>query len=185
MIIKKELIDASINAKNAAKEAKDKAIAESVLGLVEKMKELPPIIKDIMDTFFYVKKSDDSLGSLMWRAMCSEDEGFGLDFCNAIREEAGDRCGVRPHWSRKECFSDLYVTSSGVYFGERYDELYPIDELKDRLRAESYEPMLKAMCLMIEAVPAYRDKVASVLNGLLEKGGDEKAQSNGLVMPKE
>lgn len=185
MIIKKELIDASINAKNAAKEAKDKALAEAVLGRVKEMKKLPLIIKDIMDTFFYVKKSDENLGHLMWRTMCSEPCGFGLDFCNAIREEAGDRCGVRPHYMRRNCFSNLYVTSNGVYFGENYDELYPIDELKDRLRAESYEPMLEAMCLMIEAVPAYRDKVASVLNGLLEKGGDVKAQSNGLVMPKE
>ena len=182
MIIAKELIDASINAKNAAKEAKDNALIEAILGKVDEMKKLPSIIKDIMETYRYVNKSGEKLGKLMWGVICGEDSPLNLDFCNAIMERDGDRCGVRPHYAAKGYFRDLYVTSNGVYFGKEWNDLYPIDELKDRLQTESYEPMFKAMCLMIEAVPAYRDKVASKLNELLQKGGDVKCSSVGLTM---
>lgn len=182
MIIAKELIDASINAKNAAKEAKNKALLEAILGKVKEMKKLPAVIKDIMETFRYVRNADDKLGSLMWSVICKECVPLNLDFCNAIKETAGDRCGVRPHYSAKGYFPNLYVTSKGVYFGLEWNDLYPIDELKDRLSTESYESMFKAMCLMIEALPAYRDKVASKLNELLEKGGDMKGSSVALAM---
>lgn len=165
MIIEKALIDASVNAKNAAEEARIQALWKSIEGMIGRVKELPSIIGDIMDTFFYIREQDEGMGSQLWSLICHEDKDFDLDFCNAIMDVKGGRSGVRPYYTRKGCFSRIYVTAIGVFFGVG---LYPIDELKDRLEPKDYESMLNAMCLLVEAVPAYKERIASKLSQVLQ-----------------
>lgn len=181
MIISKELIDASINSKNAAQAAHEKAMREAIESMVDKVNNLAPIIGDIMDTFHYLKTQDKAMSSQLWSIICSEDEPLGLDFCNAILDQPGGKCGVRPRYSRKGCFGNIYVTEIGVYCGPSYKELYPLSELK-RLEPKDYESMLNAMCLLVEAVPAYRDIVEQKLKTILE--GTKYPQSAlGKVQP--
>ena len=183
MIIAKELIDASVNAKNAAEEAKIKSLWESIEGMINRVKDLSSVIGDIMDTFYYVREQDEGIGTQMWHMLCREDTEFDLDFCNAIMDVNGGRCGVRPHYTRKDCYGNIYVTRIGIYFGPDHATLYPIDELKDKLQPKSYESMLKAMCLLIEAVPAYKKRIVSKLSQILQ-GEKYPKDALGKVQPK-
>ena len=183
MIIAKELIDASVNAKNAAEEARIKSLWESIEGMIDRVKGLSSVIGDIMDTFYYVQKMDDGIGTQMWSLMCREDKEFDLDFCNAIMDVKEGRCGVRPYYTRKGCFGNIYVTKIGVYFGPDHNTLYPIGELKDRLQPKDYESMLNAMCLLVESVPAYKERIAIKLSQILQ-GEKYPKGAMGKVQPK-
>ena len=183
MIIAKELIDASINSKNAAQAAYEKALLEAILSCVGRVEALTSIILDIMDTYRYLNKQDDGMGTSLWSIMCHDDKDFDLDFCNAILDKPGGKCGVRPYYARKNCFGNIYVTQIGVFFGPDHNTLYPLSELKDRLQPKDYQSMLNAMNLLIEAVPAYKERLITKLNGLLA-GEKARVSSAGKVEPK-
>ena len=182
MILSKEMIDASINSKNAAQAAHEKAMWEAIESMVDKVNGLAPIIGDIMDTFHYLKALDKAMSDQLWSVICSEDEPLGLDFCNAILDQPGGKCGVRPHYSRRGCFRNIYVTKIGVCFGLSYDDLHPLSEMKDILQPKDYDYMLNAMCLLVEAVPAYRDIVEQKLKTILE-GTKYPKSALGKVQP--
>lgn len=183
MIIGKELIDASVKAKNAAEEARIKALWESIEGMIGRVENLSSIIGDIMDTFYYVRDLDKDMGAQMWSLLCHEDKDFDLDFCNAIMDVSGGRCGVRPYYSRMGCFGNIYVTKIGVYSGPSHNTLYSLDELEDWLQPKDYESMLNAMCFLVEAVPAYKERIVSKLNQILQ-GQKYPKDALGKVQPK-
>lgn len=170
MIIQKELIDASINSKRAAKEAHDKAMLDSIKSKIDELKKLPQIFTDIIDTFDYVREKDRELGGKMWHVMTHEEGTLGLDLCNAVMTTvAGGGFAIRPDYSRNDCFRNLYVLRIGVFFGPDYKDLYPIERVSDLLEPKDYNSMFRSICLLIEAVPAYRDMVANKLNEFIKQ----------------
>lgn len=166
MIIAKELIDASINSKRAEQEAQEKAMREAIESKIGDVLGLTEYIKDIMDTYRYVSKQDKGLGELLWALMCREAEELGLDFCNAIMADPAGRCGVRPHYNRTDCYGRIYVTSIGVFCGEN-GGLIPLDKIMKSIKPESC--VLRALSLLIEAVPAYKERVSEKFSEILKK----------------
>lgn len=167
MIIAKELIDASINAKNAAKEAHDNAMLEAIKKKLPELKPLPGIIKDIMDTYRYVRRMDEEASKLMWTEMCRGGEQFGLDFFNALTVAGTNYCGVNPHYTVKGVNSHIFVTEIGIFCGE-YDNLHTIGELTEHTKPEGYECTYKSLCLLVDSVPKYRDYLENKLNEILK-----------------
>ena len=165
MIIAKELIDASIKSKNDAQKAREDALWSAIESKMEAVAKLPGYIKDVMDTYRYVKSEDKKLGGLLWNVICHEDKELGLGFCNAITDTPGERCGVRPYYTMK-CYYNLYVLEGKVLWGD-LKNLKPLGEMKDNLSPEEYEGMLSAMTLLIETVPAYAERIGEKLKGML------------------
>lgn len=167
MIIAKEFIDASIDAKNAAKEAFNNAILEAIKNKMPELKQLPDIIKEIMDTYRYVKKRDEKASTSMWTAMCCESEKFDLDFFNALRITGITYCGVRPHFAKRGVRSNLCVTEIGIFFSGD-SGLYTINELMDCTKPDQYESTSRAIFLLVDSVPKYRDCLADQLREILK-----------------
>ncbi len=168
MIIAKEIIDASINVKKEAEEAKTKAMWKSIEVMTDRVERLSSDIKDIMDTYFYLRDKDEKIANKFWNLICHEDKELNLDFCNAILDIKGGRCGVRPSFTAKGCFSNIYVTKIGVFFGPSCNNLYPLESLKHKLEPKDYESMLNAMCLLVESVPAYKERLTNKLSKILQ-----------------
>lgn len=168
MIIAKELIDASINAKNAAKSAHDNAMMESIKNKLQELDTLPGIIKEIMDTFRYIRGIDKEVSDSLWSAMCKEEEQFGLDFFNALDVFGTRYCGVKPHYTVLGVRTHIFVTEVGIFFGD-CSNLHKIDELMDYTEPEMYESTLKSLCLLVDSVPKFRDYLACKLNMLLKE----------------
>lgn len=167
MIIAKEFIDASIDAKNAAKEAFNNARLEEIYNKLPELKQLPDIIKDIMDTLRYIEERDKKTAIQMWGAMCNEGRQFDLDFFNALRITGTTYCGVRPHFAKRGVRSDLCVTEIGIFFSGD-SGLYTIDELMDCTEPNQYESTSKAIFLLVDSVPKYRDCLANQLKEILK-----------------
>lgn len=167
MIIAKEFIDASIDAKNAANEAFNNAMLEAIKNQLPELKQLPDIIKEIMDTYRYVKKRDEKASTSMWTAMCCESEKFDLDFFNALRITGTTYCGVRPHFAKRGVRSNLCVTEIGIFFSGD-SGLYTIDELMDCTKPDQYESTSRAISLLVDSVPKYRDRLANQLREILK-----------------
>lgn len=167
MIISKDIIDAKIAAKQAAEEARIKTLWDSIEAKIPEIEALTSDLADIIDTYFYVKKKDESAGEKLWSFMVQVDIKLGIDFCNGL--DLSSKFGIRPeHLSHKEAFPHLYVTLQGGRFGKTWDDLYPLSEMKARLTPDRYGEMLAAITLLIEAVPEYKKRIAAELNNLLQ-----------------
>ena len=172
MIIPKEMIDASVNSKISAQDAKNKAMLDAIKSKIADVKQLTLYMDSLMKTFWYVKKKDAAWGGQMWGAMCKEDELFGLDLCNAIRPSTGENCGVCVHYSRRSThFINVYVTTKNVLFnrGDLYneDEFVDISRVDSYLQEKDYERMLNSLSLFLESIPAYTDRMATVLKNII------------------
>lgn len=166
MIIAKEFIDASIDAKNAAKEAFNNAMLEDIYNKLPEFKHLPDIIKDIMDTFRYIEDRDKQAATQMWGVMYSEGRQFDLDFFSKLRIAGVTYCGVRPHCDRYDVRTCLCVTEIGIFFD--LSRTYKLDELLDCTEPYQYESTSKAISLLVDSVPKYRDCLANQLKEILK-----------------
>lgn len=170
MIIPKEKIDASIQNKRLQEEAKTSALLDAIMKKSKEVAKLPAIIREIMDTYCYINAQDKALGLEAWRAICNEDDQHRLDFCNAILNRPGGKCGVRPNYSNgKEYYTGIYVTSIGVFYGDECRSLYPIEDLPQHIDPRSYSHVLNSMCLLLTAIPAYKDSLANRFNSILNR----------------
>lgn len=172
MIIPKEMIDASVNSKISAQDAKNKAMLDAIKSKIADVKRLTSYIDSLMNTLWYVREKDAAWGGQMCGAMCKEDELFGLDLCNAIRPSTGEDCGVCVHYSRRSThFVNIYVTTKSVVFnrGDLYneDEFIDISCVDRYLQEKDYERMLNSLSLLLEAIPAYTDRMATVLKNII------------------
>ena len=170
MIIAKELIDASIDSKNLAQQNYEKKMLDAVKSKIPEVEKLSSDIADIIETYRYVRSKDEKIGNKMWSLICKEGDDLKIDFCNAITDSPATKLGVRPHYSAgKQYYGDLYVTCGGVLFGDLKD-LKQLTEanVKDWLRPQSYATMFNSMELLIEAIPAYKERIANKLNELLK-----------------
>ena len=171
MIIPKELIDASVKSKQAAKVAKDKAMLDAIKAKVPEVQKRTEDIRELVDTFYYVRKQDEHWGGLLWHAICHEGDVFHLDFCNAILPESGESLGVRVHYIfSKTHATNIYVTTKRVlivnYDGRGGKDYCELKDLESFIKPEEYEKVLNTLTLLIEAIPAYKDKIAKVLNDI-------------------
>jgi len=121
------------------------------------LKNLSSCIADLMDTYHYIKHKNEDWGSKMWSLMCSlSREKYGLDFCNALKMQGFNECGVRP---RKGLA--IYVINDGVYvdyekdspkFGEAfYSNTY--------YKPIQFDAIIESMDLLITNVPKFVDEV--------------------------
>ena len=124
-----------------------------------------------METYSYVRMHDDALGKEVWRAICNEDDPHRLDFCNAILDQPGGKCGVRPNYNNgKEYFTRIFVTSIGVFFRPSSEgPLFQIEEIPNYLDPKHYSGILNSMCLLIAEVPAYKESLVNRFNSILNQ----------------
>lgn len=173
MIIGKELIDAQINAKKAAKEAYDKELLKAILANVDKLKALRQDVRDIMETYFYVIKVDKAAADAMWKAMCRTiPDLLGIDLVNALTDGSWEtKYAFRPGLDKSGCNREVYVSSSEVYFSPtgNWKELQPICDIKTMLDPKSYESTLNSIILLIDAIPKYKDKLTKMMPEFLKK----------------
>ena len=172
MIIAKELIDASVKSKQATKVAEDKAMLDAITANVPEVQKRTEDIKELVDTFYYVRKQDEHWGKLLWNAICHEDEVFHLNFCNAILPESGESLGVRVRYDLKNIYvTNIYVTTKRVlivnYDGRGVKDYCELKDLESFIKPEEYEKVLNTLILLIEAIPAYKDRIAKVLNDII------------------
>lgn len=166
MIIAKEFIDASIDAKNAAEAAFYNAILEDIYNKLPEFKHLSDIIKDIMYTYRYLEKRDKGAACQMWGAMCREGRQFDLDFFSNLRIAGVTYCGVRPYCNRHDVRTCLCVTEIGIFFD--LSRTYKLDELLDCTEPYQYGSTSKAISLLVDSVPKYRDCLANQLKEILK-----------------
>lgn len=168
MVLNKTIIDVALAARDASENAQKEAFLKSIEERMDDLKKLPECIHDVMDTYRYVRRNgDESLAKAVWREMCTEDGRFGLSFCNAIRTSGDifDRCGVRPD---HRSYGNICITEASVLTREGE---FTMDEVRSYLSdkpASHYESLLKSVMLLIDAVPKYRDAVASRVESIFQ-----------------
>lgn len=173
MIIGKEIIDAQVNAKNAAKEARNEELLKAILANVDKLHALRNDVRDIMETFFYIQAVDSDAAKKMWHAMCRTiPEPLGITLCNGLTEGNWEtRYAFRPDISRKDCYKEVYVAASDVYFSPvgKWDVLQPICDIKSMLPPERYEATLNSIILLIHVIPAYKERLTEMIPEFIKK----------------
>lgn len=173
MIIGKEIIDAQVSAKKAAKEARDKELLKAILANVDKLYALRKDVKDIMETFFYLQKTDADSSKKMWHAMCRTiPEPLGITLCNGLTRGSWEtKFAFRPDISRKDCYNEVYVATANVYFSPvgKWDEIQPICDIEAMLPPERYESVLNSMILLINAIPEYKEQLTKMIPEFIKK----------------
>ena len=168
MIISKDIIDAKISARQAAEDARTKALWKAIEAKIPAVEALTSDLVDIIDTYRYLNEKDVVAGKELWDFMVTQKEHLlNITLCNGLEIET--QYGIRPDsLSVKGVFSHLYVTMEGGMFGPAWDELYPLNEMKEKLSPSSYESMLNAMVLLLEEVPEYKKRIINKITEIIK-----------------
>ena len=164
MVLNKTIIDVALAARDASENAQKEAFLKSIEERMDDLKKMPECIHDVMDTYRYVAAhADDNLAKAVWHVICAEAEPW-LDFCNAIRTD--DRCGVRP--SNRCSYSNIYITERSVLTREGEFTMEAVKQYLTDRDPSKYEHVLQSVMLLIDAVPKYRDAVASRVESIFQ-----------------